>query len=65
MHDRADYKTGWAMEQDYEAKEKKRKEREALGEWADDQEDADKEDEEYLVRVNLQRCWVSKTESFL
>ncbi|CAM9890452.1 unnamed protein product [Ascophyllum nodosum] len=49
LHDRADYKTGWAMEQDYEAKEKKRKEREALGEWADDQEDADKEDEEYLV----------------
>lgn len=44
MHDRADYKTGWAMEQEFEAKEKKRKEREALGEWAEEEDE-----EEYLV----------------
>lgn len=44
LHDRADYKSGWAMEQDFEAKEKKRKEREALGEWAEEEND-----EEYLV----------------
>eukprot|EP00752_Nemacystus_decipiens_P012961 g11470.t1 len=44
LHDRADYKSGWAMEQEFEAKEKKRKEREALGEWAEEEND-----EEYLV----------------
>lgn len=44
LHDRADYKSGWAMEQEFEAKEKKRKEKEALGEWAEDDDD-----EEYLV----------------
>ncbi|CAM9424612.1 unnamed protein product, partial [Laminaria digitata] len=46
LHDRADYKSGWAMEQEFEAKEKKRKAREALGEWADKDEE---EEEEYLV----------------
>lgn len=44
LHDRADYKSGWAMEQEFEAKEKKRKEREALGEWAEEENE-----EEYLV----------------
>lgn len=32
------------MEQEFEAKEKKRKEREALGEWAEEEDE-----EEYLV----------------
>lgn len=45
LHDRADYKSGWALEQEFEAKEKKRKEREALGEFAEPEDD-----EEYLVR---------------
>ncbi|CAN0040307.1 unnamed protein product [Ectocarpus sp. 8 AP-2014] len=44
LHDRADYKSGWAMEQEFEAKEKKKKEREALGEWAEEENE-----EEYLV----------------
>lgn len=46
LHDRADYKSGWALEQEYEAKEKKRKDREALGEFAEPEND-----EEYLVRA--------------
>ena len=43
------------MEQEFEAKEKKRKAREALGEWADKEEE---DEEEYLVsNVYWRKRW--------
>lgn len=44
------------MEQDFEAKQKKKKEREALGEWAEDEKGAE-EDEEYLVSLLKDSGW--------
>ena len=41
MRDREDCKSGWAMEQEFEAKERKRKAREAFEEWADKDEEKD------------------------
>jgi RING finger protein 113A len=46
LHDRGDYKAGWQQEKDWEERLKKRKEREALGEWAVEGSGGEEEDNE-------------------
>ncbi|CAM9854927.1 unnamed protein product, partial [Chrysoparadoxa australica] len=48
LHDRGDYKSGYALEKEWEEKQKKKREKEMLGEWGDGA-GSDSNDEEYAI----------------
>ena len=48
MHDRSDYKSGYELEAEWEAQQKRKRQRE-LGDWAGS-EDEEEDDDAYLIK---------------